>query len=676
MTLLKPLGLLGLIGIIMLIIIYIIKPNFQNKFISSTFVWKMSLKYKKKSLPTSKLKDIILIICQFLIVASCAFIIAYPVKPTVTSGGGSEVVVVLDASASMQTRRDDKTRFDRAVEQAESICSQYIRDGGRVTLIRCGIENEILLNRVEAGAISSVNTVFEDLKSENGCSYGAADIDSAMTTAKELISVNPEASVYVITDNTFLSAPETVNIINVADKTEWNAAILSATSVREEGYYNIYVKVANYGKSKTMTLELNLEGVNPTESTPGESTGNGNEVTYSLDCSAGKTYTVVFCNSKFAESHLSDPENGVYYASLASCGWDVSLRSFSSANVSIVGNDEVDNYLSDNSYTLPSTSKNVLNVQYYGSLRTKFVETVLDIVKDSYYKDVWDVNLKSVQPEDTPATTGFDMYVFENYIPDSFPTDGAVFLLNPTDASKLRPLGIELSSAINFEKLTYLSTDIPDHPLLKYTQPDKFGITAFYPMKADSTFDVLLSCSGDAVMVAKKPLTDEEKEAGVSDNRKLFVFSSPISYNELAIKAEMVLFMVNAFDYYLPVTVQKSYYSVGEEVSLNCRGDRVEIGTQVFTSFPSSVKFDLPGSYQVKTVFAAKGNEKDKVVSDTVYVSSPEGESDIFAVRENLIDPYADENGNNDFIDLVFIFAAVLTGLLFAEWLLNLLQGV
>ena len=111
MTLLKPLGLLGLIGIIMLIIIYIIKPNFQHKFISSTFVWKMSLKYKKKSLPTSKLKDIILIICQCLIVASCAFIIAYPVKPTVTSGGGSEVVVVLDASASMQTRRDDKSRF-------------------------------------------------------------------------------------------------------------------------------------------------------------------------------------------------------------------------------------------------------------------------------------------------------------------------------------------------------------------------------------------------------------------------------------------------------------------------------------------------------------------------------------------------------------------------------------
>ena len=48
MSLLAPLGLLGLIGIVVLIIIYILKPNYQNKFIPSTFVWELSLKYKKK----------------------------------------------------------------------------------------------------------------------------------------------------------------------------------------------------------------------------------------------------------------------------------------------------------------------------------------------------------------------------------------------------------------------------------------------------------------------------------------------------------------------------------------------------------------------------------------------------------------------------------------------------
>ena len=51
MKILTPLGLLGLLGILVLILIYIIKPNYQQKYISSTYVWKLSLKYKKKKIP-------------------------------------------------------------------------------------------------------------------------------------------------------------------------------------------------------------------------------------------------------------------------------------------------------------------------------------------------------------------------------------------------------------------------------------------------------------------------------------------------------------------------------------------------------------------------------------------------------------------------------------------------
>ena len=39
MTWLAPLGFLGLISLIILIIIYIIKPNYQQRFVSSTYVW-------------------------------------------------------------------------------------------------------------------------------------------------------------------------------------------------------------------------------------------------------------------------------------------------------------------------------------------------------------------------------------------------------------------------------------------------------------------------------------------------------------------------------------------------------------------------------------------------------------------------------------------------------------
>ena len=69
MTWLLPIGFLGLIGVALLIVIYIIKPNYQNKYVSTTFVWKLSLKYKKNRLPISRLNNIVTFICQPCIIS-------------------------------------------------------------------------------------------------------------------------------------------------------------------------------------------------------------------------------------------------------------------------------------------------------------------------------------------------------------------------------------------------------------------------------------------------------------------------------------------------------------------------------------------------------------------------------------------------------------------------------
>ena len=50
MSWLTPLGFLGFLGLVALIVIYVIKPNYQHKIISSTFIWKLSLKFKKKKI--------------------------------------------------------------------------------------------------------------------------------------------------------------------------------------------------------------------------------------------------------------------------------------------------------------------------------------------------------------------------------------------------------------------------------------------------------------------------------------------------------------------------------------------------------------------------------------------------------------------------------------------------
>ena len=69
MSWLTPLGFLGLISLIALIIIYIIKPNYQVRYISTTYVWLRSLKFRKKKLPLNKLRNILLFLCQVLLMS-------------------------------------------------------------------------------------------------------------------------------------------------------------------------------------------------------------------------------------------------------------------------------------------------------------------------------------------------------------------------------------------------------------------------------------------------------------------------------------------------------------------------------------------------------------------------------------------------------------------------------
>ena len=117
MTLLNLWGLIALLSLVILFLIYFLRPNYQTNNVSSTFIWKLSLKYRKKSLPVSKLKNIILIILQVLFLAGLAFMLA---RPVIIKKGllQEESLIIIDASCSMRVGDEGDTRFDRAVEEA------------------------------------------------------------------------------------------------------------------------------------------------------------------------------------------------------------------------------------------------------------------------------------------------------------------------------------------------------------------------------------------------------------------------------------------------------------------------------------------------------------------------------------------------------------------------------
>ena len=131
MIFLIPLGFLALIGLLALLAIYLIKPSYQNKVIPSSYIWKESLKYRKKQVPASALRNVLIVICQILIIVLCAFIIA---TPMLRSGAADtdEKIVIIDASADMRAEDNYVTRFERAVEQARTLAESSVRGGVHV----------------------------------------------------------------------------------------------------------------------------------------------------------------------------------------------------------------------------------------------------------------------------------------------------------------------------------------------------------------------------------------------------------------------------------------------------------------------------------------------------------------------------------------------------------------
>ncbi len=684
MTLLTPLGLLGLIGIIILIIIYIIKPNFQQKFISSTFVWKKSLNYRKRRLPSGRFKELLLIICQVLLISSCAIILAYPAIETNARENSDETVVIVDASGSMMTVSDDLTRYEKAVDQTDKICKQTLEIGGKVTIIKAEATPKILFLRADLSNADLYNEAIYQLKDEGACTYGKADIEAAMNAAKEVTAINAGASVYLVTDNSYLSVPEGVNIVDVKNASEWNAGVIKAEMKKVNGFFNANITLGLYGnENKTIPVKLVINGVRTSGSSSGSESGgsssSGLTVTLetSVDCIAGRETTLVIYSGSLSEDLKSNPEAGIYYKSYAECGWAASngdnyqLLGYEDANVTVGSNN--DNYEIDDSYFIGGADNKPLKIQYFSLNRSFLLETLLEVVRD-YYDGIWELEISSVQDANAYKTEGFDFYIFENHIPATIPNDGTVFFLNPPPTNKLEALGINIAMSEEVKgaegKGGPLAAETSSHPIMSHVSADKIFVTMFSPIEiAESEgYDILISCLSKPVVVSKN-----------SGETKLLLMTFPLENSTISVNPEFVMLFLNSLDYFLPATLSSDSCEVGEQIEINCRGKMVRIvsasDSAEFTEFPEKMTFYVPNVYVVTTVLYGGTEGFEKTETELLFVRPSAAESNIFNEEITLTSPFEIDDYNDSVVDYTVYFAAALTALVFFEWLLNLLQG-
>ena len=662
MTLLIPLGLLGLLSIAVLILIYIIRPNYQQKFVSSTYVWKLSLQLKKRTIPISKLRNLLLILFQILFLVSCALALAQPVFQTKAIVTEREVVTIIDSSASMRAGLDGQTRFGRAVGDVEALTDQVFDGNGIVTVILAGETPSVLAQRATADSRSVVEQALSSLEAESACSYGTSDIDAAMSLCEEIVSDNAKAEIFLYTDTTYSYVPSSVTLVDVREDGEWNAGILNAYTALENNYYTLYVEVACYGVNDTIDLNVQINGANFSDTV----SGHNISVVKSVTCNDDQTKTIIFRDSS---QGTQDYEQNAQNTEVVLLEHDT--EAFYSYEDIQLWVDVDDAFVEDNSFAIYDGSREKLNVLYASSLPNLFIPSMIRSIGNQYTRDnTWDIRLTQLDTSGNSGmdayyeeySSGYDLYIFEHTMPDSVPTDGVVVLLDPDKGPK--GSGIVMESGVK----TYSTGEIylfqeDDDVLLNGVTAGNISLTQFRPFTSfDDSYKVLLSADDDPVLIAKN-----------EGDSKIIAMNFSVHYSNLALQfVSFTYFFYNLFENYIPATVVGNSFEVYESISLQSRGDSLMVtgpgidGNITFTEFPASLNLSSPGTYTLyqQSVF---GKEEYK----DIFVTIPSYECNIWRQEDSFRNPYLAELNEDYYDDLILYVASAMVALLFIEWLLQ-----
>ncbi len=623
MSWLTPLGFLGLIGIAILILIYILKPNYQQKFISSTFVWELSLKYRRKKIPINKFRNILLFICQVLVITSCAFILAQPVieenqKPEIL-----EKVAIVDASASMRAVYDDVSRYERALSQVSTLAEQVFEENGYMTVIFAGKEASYVAQRVTAEESLELLATLEEMINEDTCTYGKADIEGAVKLAQKVVDVNVDAEVLLYTGTDYL-AHNGVKLVDVTENGEWNAAVLNCEALVEENYYTFKVSVAAYNRDTDLMVHCDIKGAN----------GGGTvRMELPVRCNGDEIKTVSFVTQNATTA----------------------VHEFESVHVYVSENDS---FSADNDFYIYGGKKPELKILYYGPNANIFFAGQVMAGRQTLSKR-WSIEYKEInkftESSELPVS-GYDLYIYEDAMPDIMPEDGIVMLVNMDKAPEGLPviMGSEVNGNFN---LSYGET----HELTNLITPETMYLSKYKKIINFEGFTPLLYCAGDPVLLVQE-----------TEKQKVLLMPFSVNYSDTSMLVDFPILMYNIFEYFIPSTLTAHAFDVNDKISLKARGDSLSVESstgkikQTFEKFPAELEVTEYGTYTlVQTPMSGVP------VEEQFFVKIPSSESEINKTLDELYELIVPAKKEIENLDLLIYFAAALVALLLLERLLQ-----
>lgn len=603
MSFLYPLGFLALIGIPILIIIYIIKNKYTEQVVTSTYLWTLSERFLKRKKPISKIAGIISLILQILVVIFIAVAIAQPVFYV---GEAYSYCFILDGSGSMNMLQDGKTRLDIGKEQVASLIRESA-NGSTYTLIYAGEQTVVYeINSDRDRALNLLNGI--------SASHVSVSLDNAIGAAQKYFDADHALRTYLVTDKAYGSV-ENMELINVSAGEE-NYAVSDVVYTLTDRLV-VEGNVISYTSDAVLTVELFIDDAEEAEQTITVETSKLESTAFRFECDKTE---------------------------------------FEYVKVVVVNEDALS---LDNEII-------VYNVTFENSYKTLIVSDSPFFLQAALLSAGADPNrLELANISEYKGASGYGLYIFDGIDPETLPSDGAVWIINPSGS--IPDSGFSVQGEVELTragKLTYSTSSAQMvKTLLNNVIKSDVYVAKYMKCGLYRTFTTLLSYEGNPLIFTG---------TNTYGNREV-VFAFDLHDSNFPMLADYVTLVSNLLDYTFPTVIEKVSYYCGDTMTVNvianCDSIRIDspLGNVSYPDMSSAVCEYTLTETGIYTITMMTG---ETARTFYVYSSLPEEER-IPSVNElsvGLEGTVGSETKKGIYDDLLILFL-LLAVLVLADWM-------
>lgn len=580
-----------LLSIPPVIMLYILKRKYKEEVISSSLLWREVYKNTRANTPWEKFKKNIMLLLQIIIILSTILAL---MSPFISIGGKSykNIIIVIDNTASMNTIYDDS---NSRLEQGKVLAKEYLnstKDGTNTYIISYDGTSNLLLN----GEFNKFNAA--SIIDKISTSYSSGDISDVVSFIKAIgDGIGEEYEALIFTDKQVAISDINGRVVYLGNS-GLNASVDNVSHKFVDDKVKVIANVTNNGDS---LYEGDFSLYN------GEELAAVEGITLQVGESKTLSFELDSLNSDYLKGELSRKdilmEDNTYYH--------------------VVSENKVKKILL-------VTDENV------------FLEKAFGIIENT---EIYKTNDAS----NITDNDEYDLYVFDNKMPDVMPSKGNILFINPNSNEFFNVLkGGEIGQATAVKGA--VST---------YLEDTQFTLSEYNIIETPYYGTNILTI-GDNSIGFKGEIND----------RKIAALSFDLHSTDFALKKEFPILIYELGEELISTgMVYSNNFKAGEKIVVKSS----DFENEITVTYPNGDIKSLKSGEEVKGELALgiyKINQNENKESFSVnFPTSSESDTSVEAVGENDNIVHGKSNLKSVFnLTPIFILLAMLV--VAFEWIL------